>query len=181
MGGDMRYIRGVHKERGLVIHYNCLNCASETFYATVNGMLLNVQIDKTTELGYLLISKGKGTLVAEIKRMLRAGRNPKRHCTYGYLVKGDARRYFYIRQLTACTGDLRQRLRMYKQVKEYFREREWKVHTSTTTRLGADYKAESVSEDYTKLDPNGLIRINFLTENELLIPMPDKKLMRKGA
>lgn len=177
----MYYLRGVHKERGLSISFSCLNCASETFCATVNGMFLNMDSYKKSELGYLLISKGKEALTAEIKRILRASRNKARYCTYGYLVKGDAHRYYYIHQLLARTDNLRQRLWAYKEVKEYFREREWTVHTSTTTRLGADYKAESVTQDYTKLDPAGLIRINFLPENKLLVPITEKNTKRKGA
>ena len=181
MEADMYYIRGVHKERGLSIAYSCLNCACETFTASVNGMLLNVEHYKRTALGHLLISKGKEALAAELKRMLRASRKKERYCTYGYLVKGDARRYFYIRQLFARTDKLSEKLWVYKEVKEYFLEREWKVHTSTTTRLGADYKAVSVTEDYTKLDPDDLIRINFVPEYTLLVPMPDRKQERKGA
>jgi len=181
MGADMYYIRGVHKERGLSIVYSCLNCAFETFAASVNGMLLNVEYSKQTVLGDLLMSQGKKALVAEIKRMLRASRKKIRYCTYGYLDKGTAKRYFYIRQLIARTDKLSERLWAYKDVKRYFREQGWKVHTSTTTRLGADYKAESSTEDYTELDPDGLIRINFVREDTLLVPMPEKKTERRGA
>ena len=181
MGADMHYLRGTHRERGLIIGFSCLNCACETFTASVNGMLLNVEHYKRTALGHLLISKGKEALVAEIKRMLRASLKKERYCTYGYLVKGNARRYFYIRQLFARTDKLSEKLWVYKEVKEYFLEREWKVHTSTTTRLGADYKAVSVTKDHTKLDPDGLIRINFVWEDTLLVPMPDRKQERKGA
>ncbi len=149
-----------HTERGLDIRFSCFNCASESFAATVNGKRLNLDSDWRSELGYMLLTKGKKAVIDQIKRLLRASK-PRYAYGYGVYVRGSKRQYYYLNGCTAPANDLSLRLHVFKLVKRHFHELGWKIKRAATAALGADYSVESVNHHYDALDPARMIIIRF--------------------
>lgn len=86
-----------------------------------------------SELGVLVIEGRKKEAEDRIKRIIRSQYKKPRRCTIGFYEKGT-KRFFYTSQLIADDSSLSEKLRVYKQWKQYCKDQNCIMHTHDVTQ-----------------------------------------------
>ena len=136
--------------------------APESFQFSVYDRRLNLPADERQRLGYLCLTKGHDTCVAEVKRLYRKMLQSPLRCTIGFLSPENPRAYYYCSALTAYDDSLAGKLAVYKKMKGILLERGCRVETSATAILGAGYRPESVTKTYDTVDITRPVKVYII-------------------
>lgn len=136
--------------------------APESFKVYFNRARINLNPEEINRCGRICCCKGMNEALEEVKRIIRNKvKNKKEFCTIGFRNLDNNSDYFYTKQLIANRNNLREKLRVYKEFKEYLLQKDCKIASVTTTKLGAGYKEESQKVEYSHVDINKPVIIIF--------------------
>ena len=114
----------------LKISYSGYKYAPESFSFCVNGKLYAAaHTPEAAALANLIIQGKEKEARDKIKKALRADYKKPEYITIGFYQEGSASRYFFTRQLYARRDDISDKLRIYKEYKQYIESRSGIVNT----------------------------------------------------
>lgn len=112
------------------ISYNGYKYAPETFNIFVNGKLYaGRHTEEAAALANLIIQGKEKEAADRIKRNIRKGYKKPEYITIGFYQEGSKSRYFFTRQLYARRDDLTDKLRIYKEYKQFLESNNCIVNT----------------------------------------------------
>lgn len=120
--------------------------------------------EEVSRCGNAYICKGRATAIAELKRIIRKReKSDKLFCTYGLTYTDNPRQYIYIREIRANENDIADKLRAYKEIKQWAENHNYKHTTFRSGSLNADMTF--TEQDNTRELSRDLIVIHYRSEH----------------
>ena len=128
--------------------------------------LINLPKDIARDIGYCCITKGRAEAEIMIKRYVRDYEKKSRQMrTYGFFTNERPSTYLFTRDWIGTDAPIDRQLRLYKQMKEYFRT--VRHVESQTATLGAGYAVESVEDKVYTANLSRPVIIRLKTQEKL--------------
>lgn len=118
--------------------------------------------EETSKCGYAYACSGRQEALKELKKIIRHKiQNRKQYCTIGFLDLNNERQYYFIREHMVNINNLQDKLRIYKEFKNYMLSKDCKVEAFTTATLDGHYKPENVKTEYNYVNINRPVIVKF--------------------
>ena len=110
------------------------------------------EVYRSSDLGYLFITKGADAVIVELKRRDRMAAKERTGITYGFYYEESRSEYAFFRELYTFDLRLESRLALYKRIKREMEENKWQHRIGTTAVLGENYQVASTTEQIRNID-----------------------------
>jgi hypothetical protein len=132
------------------IGYGYYRYAPETVKCYLNGKQIELTSEEESYITTHICDRKE--TIDKIKQIIRKRRNQKREVTFGFYKANKSDEYMYTRQLSAYDDDLQDKLRIYKEWKEYCLSRDCDLSVATVTAGTFDGKKMSEGKTHESHD-----------------------------
>jgi len=153
--------------KNIKYNYSCYRYAPESFKASYSiGNIkgnFNLTSDLISKLGNWAICGENKKVIDEFKRYYRDHIKIKNQkVCYGVFELDNDKQYKYIKEFNANKYNMQEKLKAYKEFKEYFNSINWEIKEGEKATLGANFQAEKVEDIIIKLNKNRLIEVTII-------------------
>ncbi|MEG0898387.1 MAG: hypothetical protein RSF40_01575 [Oscillospiraceae bacterium] len=114
---------------------------------------INLSDNDIRTCGYAYCTKGRDAAIAELKRVIRKmERQPKLYVTIGFRSKVYPKQYRFTQDIRCLPNDLKEKLRVYKEFKEFVLSQNCMFGDYTEATLDGHYKPTNIKTKYDELD-----------------------------
>lgn len=161
-------MKNIIPKRGINIKWHMCRYTPESLRIWVNGK--PIYLEEPSRLGLMVMCGKEKEAHDEIKRIIRKRRKQRLRVTIGFF-KVNSRDYMYTRELGAYDDDLQDKLRIYKNFKEYCISRncDLATHEITSGELTPFGMAKgSTVESHDIVDLNRPVKLKYRYKEEII-------------